>query len=60
MAKKEFKVGEEFQFGIIKLKAVESNGYCTGCFLADLCAHSRRCKEVVGNCNYMIFVKVEN
>lgn len=59
MAKKEFKVGEEFQFGIIKLKAVASNGYCTGCFLEGLCAYSHRCKEVIGNCNYMIFKKVE-
>lgn len=60
MKRKEFKVGEIFQFGLIKLKAVESNGYCAGCFLEDLCARSHRCEEVVGNCNYIIFVKVED
>ena len=35
MKRKYFKIGEIFQFGLIKLKAVESNGYCTGCFLED-------------------------
>lgn len=60
MAKKKFKVGEVFQFGIIKLKAVESNGYCTGCYLEDLCAYSNRCREVIGDCCYIIFVKVED
>lgn len=60
MAKKKFKVGEVFQFGIIKLKAVESNGYCTGCYLEGLCAYSRRCEEVIGDCCYIIFVKVED
>lgn len=67
MAKKEFKVGEEVQFGIHKLKVELSKGYCTRCFLNDICERIEQCNELVGECcaEYrkdeadVIFVKVE-
>lgn len=67
MAKKEFKVGEVFQFGLIKLKVVPSNGYCKKCFLDGICEYYGQCIKLVGECcmdhredkTDVIFVKVE-
>lgn len=36
MAKKEFKIGEEFQCGLIRLKCAKSNEGCRDCFFAIL------------------------
>lgn len=68
MPKKEFKVGETFQCGLVKLRVVkeERAGTCTGCDL-----HGLECciaiQEFIGSCfradredkNDVIFVKVE-
>lgn len=38
MGKKEFKIGEVFQFGLVKLKCVKSeNNSCENCFLLRVC-----------------------
>ncbi|WP_065218430.1 MULTISPECIES: hypothetical protein [Butyricimonas] len=43
----EYKVGEVFQFGRIKLRCVEvSGGNCNGCYLRDLID----CGSCVGEC----------
>lgn len=68
MPKKEFKVGEVFQFGIHKLKVELSKGYCTHCFLNDICDRMEQCNELVGECcgeyrkdeSHVIFVKVDD
>lgn len=66
MEKKEFKVGEVFTCGLVKLKCVKSKekGRCTGCFFLD-CANCDT--EIIGNCiaalredkTNVMFVKVE-
>lgn len=70
MKKKEFKIGETFQCGLIKLKVEKARSiasWCDGCFF-----HFRCFKEIVpaitGPCartkredkNDVVFVKVEN
>lgn len=63
MKKKEFKVGEVFQCGLIKLKCIESGSNCNNCYFGEMCK-----LEVVGNCSdanredktNVIFVKVED
>lgn len=66
MAKKEFKVGEVFQCGLVKLKCVEKSNNsieCKFCFLVDY-AH---CFDIIGECDKdrredgkdVIFVKME-
>lgn len=65
MAKKEFKIGEVVQFGLLKLKCVEAKqkGYCTGCYFEDIPCRA----ELLGNCSpkmredkqSVIFVKEE-
>ena len=48
MKKKEFAVGETFQFGRVRLKAIEGN-CCAKCFL---CRHEvADCSPLVGRCN---------
>ena len=49
MGKKEFKIGEEFQFGLIKLKCIKSNGSCLGCFF-NKPFHTECAVETVGHC----------
>lgn len=39
MAKKEFKVGEEVNFGLIKLKIEKEKDTCEGCFLFKVCSY---------------------
>ena len=68
MAKKEFKVGETFQYGLAKLKVVKAEkvGTCTGCDLVGL-EYCTAVQEFIGSCyrgdredkNDVIFVKVE-
>ncbi len=68
MAKKEFKVGETFQCGLVKLKVVKAEkvGTCTGCDLHGL-EYCTAVQEFIGSCyradredkNDVIFVKVE-
>lgn len=69
MKKKEFKVGETFQFGLIKLRAVERTYCCKGCYFLD--NDDMQCGEevekIVGHCTSsersdgksVAFVKVE-
>lgn len=68
MAKTEFKIGEIFQFGLIKLKCVEYKGIhpCEECFFHCKCLRALT-KILVGCCDKyrredktdVIFVKVE-
>lgn len=68
MAKKEFKVGEVFQCGLVKLRVVkpEKVGTCTGCDLLGL-EYCTAVQEFIGSCyhgdredkNDVIFVKVD-
>lgn len=69
--KTEFKIGEEFQCGLVRLKCIEAkiSNSCIGCFFGDV----YECDdEVSGNCGFneirskirsdkknVIFVKVE-
>lgn len=71
MKKKEFKIGEVFQFGLIKLRAVERKKTycCKGCYFVD--NDDMQCGEevekIVGHCTSsercdgknVIFVKME-
>lgn len=66
MKKKEFKVGEVFQFGLFKLRCEKSkkDGTCVGCFFLN---YSDCNTEFVGDCiavrrednTSVIFVEVE-
>ena len=68
MEKKEFKVGETFQCGLVKLRVVKSEktGTCTGCDLLGL-EYCTAVQEFIGSCyrgdredkTDVIFVKVE-
>lgn len=68
MTKKEFKVGETFQCGLVKLKVVkqENIGTCTGCDLVGL-EYCTAVQEFIGSCyraeredkTDVIFIKVE-
>lgn len=64
MKNKEFKIGEVFQFGFIKLKCVESTTKdCHGCVLSC----TSPCRKFVGECAFykrqdkkdVIFVEVK-
>lgn len=70
MPKKEFKVGETFQIGFIRLKAEKPpKGViaCCHCFIGGLTSDCRVFKQVIGECSALkredktgvIFVKVE-
>ena len=71
MKKKEFAIGETFQFGLKKLKAIKegSNG-CDCCALSDICSEflCRITNQFVGPCDRLyrsdgigvIFVEVED
>lgn len=64
MAKKEFKIGETFQCGLIKLKVVESDVFCDDCYFRETgCINL---KNILGLCSLdredktnVIFVEVE-
>lgn len=67
MAKKEFKVGEVFQFGLVKLRVVEEDeNSCLRCFFNGtyLCGNT---SKLIGSCydderedeTNVVFVKVE-
>lgn len=67
MAKKEFKVGEVFQCGLVKLRVERIDDYrCVECYLNAFDCHGELC-GLVGICNgfdredkqNVIFVKVE-
>lgn len=66
MAKKEFKIGETFQFGFVKLKCEVGHNRCDGCALFDIDYCENLC-AFIGECDAkyrkdktdVIFVKVE-
>lgn len=68
MAKKEFKIGEVFQCGLVKLKCEKATIDCTNCFFegVDYCCTS--INEMTGSCDSseredktnVVFVKVED
>lgn len=69
MKKKEFAVGEVFQFGLVKLKCVKrkhASDRCIGCFLM-YCGRCSDDMDAVGSCSQhsredeqdVIFIKVE-
>lgn len=67
MAKKEFKVGEVFQCGMVKLRVENDDlGSCDGCYLDELDCYGQL-SNLVGTCHYsdredkqdVIFVKAE-
>lgn len=68
MAKKEFKVGEVFQCGLVKLKCVKENHGCRGCLLDEECDCYGQLRTIVGECSgitredktNVIFIKVED
>lgn len=63
MEKKEFKIGEVFQCGLVKLKCIKSSSLCANCYFIRRCNH-----EITGYCfaesrddkTDVIFVKVED
>lgn len=70
MKKKEFKVGEIFHCGLIKLKAKKTSKVihpCCHCFISELTSDCRPFKQMVGECiglkredkTDVIFVKVK-
>lgn len=62
MAKKEFKIGETFQCGLVKLKVEKSGRKCDGCYFLGGCK-----RRITGACSAesredntdVIFVEVE-
>lgn len=70
MAKKEFKIGETFQFGFVKLRVEKPDSndllLCEKCFFYCGCCIDK-IKDAIGNCAWdrredktdVIFVKVE-
>lgn len=66
--KKEYKIGETFQCGLVKLKCKKAINGCVGCFLCDIITFQDDCKILVGECDKrmredkqdVIFVKVED
>lgn len=70
MAKKEFKIGETFQFGFVKLRVEKPDSndllLCEKCFFNGGCCIDK-IKDAIGNCVWdrredktdVIFVKVE-
>lgn len=71
MAKKEFKIGEVFQCGLVKLKCCEDVIYrterCEKCFFNYYGECADRFANIAGNCSHLnredktnvIFIKVE-
>ena len=68
MEKTEYKVGEVFQCGLVKLKVVQGNeDECEKCFFDKLCAY-KMTELITGDCcsrkrqdnNDVYFVKVED
>lgn len=71
MGKKEFKVGEVFQFGFAKLKVEKTDVklcyQCEECFMYDYLCNCKYLVDIIGSCeakdredkNDIIFVKVE-
>lgn len=72
MEKKEYKAGETFQCGLVKLKAMEISGLdCSKCFFYSICTalgnDSLLLTDFIGGCciadrndkGNIIFVKVE-
>lgn len=66
MEKKEFKIGEVFLCGLVKLKCIKSDCVCEGCYLNDFFYNEEECRAFVGDCTQdredetdVIFVKVE-
>lgn len=68
MAKKEFKVGEVFKCGLIKLKCIEMRG-CENCYFEDYCIFGlEQSKYIRGEClaenrldnKDVVFKKVED
>lgn len=67
MEKKEFKVGETFQCGLVKLKVEEERNGCVGCVFTGVGDACKIAGLLVGNCiageredaTDVIFVEVE-
>lgn len=68
MAKKEFKIGEEFQFGLVKLRVEkEDENSCLKCFFNKTLFCGRN-DDITGSCfsderedeETIVFVKVED
>lgn len=71
MAKKEFKVGEVFQFGFVKLKVEKLDSkpcdQCESCFMYDCMYNCALFIDIIGSCEAklredktdVIFIKVE-
>lgn len=69
MKKEEFKIGEVFQCGLVKLKCVKANKECDGCFFDKLISScmSSCIADMTGECDSgyrldktdVIFVKME-
>lgn len=53
MAKKEFKIGEVFQCGLVKLKCQKMPNYCTPLRRCEFCylVPNIRCNHLGGNCS---------
>lgn len=69
MAKKEFKVGEVFQLGLVKLRVEKSYmGFCKGCFFRSSFYDCNSIETLTGECHHderedktdVIFVKMED
>lgn len=66
MGKKEFKIGEVFQCGLVKLKVEPARNFCSHCFLNNVCDDIDHCRELVGECleefrednTSVIFIKI--
>ena len=68
MAKKEFKIGETFQCGLVKLRVeTPESGLCKGCFFGSRSYDCGSIINLTGSCYFderedntnVIFVKVE-
>ena len=48
--KTEYKIGNKFQFGLIKLQCVKAKNKCEGCYLdyTDICSFA--ISSCIGNC----------
>lgn len=72
MEKKEFKIGEVFQFGFFKLKVEKTNkklcDQCEECFMYDYIYNCKELIDIIGSCEAknredktdVIFVEVED
>lgn len=67
MKKKEFKIGEEFQLGLLRLKCIKTDDtykQCDQCFLGECW----QCSDIAGDCmssiredkQNVVFVKVDD